>query len=61
LSYSTSPFSCGGFLQDRVLGIICLGWFQTSILLIAASSVVRIPSMTHQRPASSDFCQAPLR
>jgi hypothetical protein len=31
------PFFCDGFFQDRVLRAICLGWPQTTILLISAS------------------------
>jgi hypothetical protein len=33
-------------------GIICLGWLQTSILLIAASWIDRITGVSHQRPAT---------
>jgi hypothetical protein len=30
------PFSCSGYFWDRVLQTICLGWTQTTILLISA-------------------------
>jgi hypothetical protein len=51
LSHSASLF-CDGHFQDRVLWTICLGWLQTPILLISASSVVRITGMSHQCLAS---------
>jgi hypothetical protein len=43
--YHTSHFTslfCVGYFQDRVSQTICLGWLQTAILLISASSVARI-------------------
>jgi hypothetical protein len=39
-----------GFFQDRVLQTICLGWLQISFLLISASQIARITSMSHQHP-----------
>jgi hypothetical protein len=41
LSHSTSPF-CVRYFQDRVSWTICLGWLQTSILLMVSSWVARI-------------------
>jgi hypothetical protein len=47
-SHSTSPF-CVRCFRDRVSQTICLGWFQTLILLISASQVPRceppVPSL----------------
>jgi hypothetical protein len=37
LSHSTSPFFVLDIFKIGSCGIICLGWLQTSILLIAAS------------------------
>jgi hypothetical protein len=51
LSHSTSPVFCGRIYQDRVLQSICLGWLQTAILLISASSVSRIIGVSHRHPA----------
>jgi hypothetical protein len=34
------------------LQTICLGWFQTSILLIAASWVAKVIGVSHPQPAS---------
>jgi hypothetical protein len=36
-------YMCGGFFQERFSQSICLGWFQTVIILISAS---RVASMT---------------
>jgi hypothetical protein len=38
--------------RDRGSQTICPGWPWTSILLISASQVARITSVSHQRPAS---------
>jgi hypothetical protein len=40
-----------GFFWDRVFQTICSGWLQTVILLISASWVARITSVSHQCPA----------
>jgi hypothetical protein len=36
-----------GIFKDRVLQTICLGWFQTAILLMPASQEARITGMSH--------------
>jgi hypothetical protein len=41
------PIFCEGFLEIGSWGTICLGWLQTTILLISASWIVRIASMSH--------------
>jgi hypothetical protein len=53
LSHSTSPFFCvcDRFFRDRVWQTLYLGWLQTVILLISASRVARITSMSHWCPA----------
>jgi hypothetical protein len=45
------PFFCDGFFWDRVSQTICLGWFQSEILLISDSWVARITGMSHWCPA----------
>jgi hypothetical protein len=45
------PFFCDGFFWDRVSRTICLGWLQTTILLIPASWVARITGMSYQHQA----------
>jgi hypothetical protein len=47
LNHSASPFLYWVFLR---LGFstVCLGWLQTAILLISASWVARITSVSHQ-------------
>jgi hypothetical protein len=55
LSHSTSPFLVGYF-QDRVWWTIYPGWLQTDILLISASWVARILSISHWCPASLLLC-----
>jgi hypothetical protein len=40
--------SCVGCFLDRVLGTICPGWLQTSILIISASWVARITGVSCQ-------------
>jgi hypothetical protein len=47
LCYAFSPFCSGGF-GDGVLWTFCLGWLQAVILLISASQVVWIISVSHQ-------------
>jgi hypothetical protein len=42
------PYFCEGFLWDKVLQTICLGWLWTAILLISASRVARITDMSHR-------------
>jgi hypothetical protein len=46
---------CVGFFQDRVARNICLGWLQTTILLISASWVAGITGVSHQQPATAFF------
>jgi hypothetical protein len=42
------PHFCGGFFQVRVLWILCCPcWFWTAFLLISASWVARVTSMSH--------------
>jgi hypothetical protein len=43
------------YFWDRVLWTICLGWPWTAILVISASWVVSIISMSHWHPAFSVF------
>jgi hypothetical protein len=43
------------FFWDRVSWTICLGWLQTSILLIPVSWVARITGVSHWRLAPSLF------
>jgi hypothetical protein len=38
---------CDGIFRDRDSLTICLGWLQTRILLISASWVTRITSVSH--------------
>jgi hypothetical protein len=38
---------CASYFWDRVSQTICLGWLQTKILLISASWVARIISVSH--------------
>jgi hypothetical protein len=45
LSHTFSPF-CSGYVEDGVLGTICLGWPQTTVLLISASQVARITGVS---------------
>jgi hypothetical protein len=40
LSHTSSPL-CSGYFGDGVLGTICLGWPQTTILPISASQISR--------------------
>jgi hypothetical protein len=46
LSYSASPF-CVGYFRDRVSQITCLGWLQTTILLVSASWVAGIIMLSY--------------
>jgi hypothetical protein len=46
---------CAAYFWDRVLWTICLGWLQTTILLISASWVARITGMSHGRPTKCLF------
>jgi hypothetical protein len=48
---------CVGYFQDRVLWTLCPGWPQTMILLISASWVTRIISMSYWHPAGMSFFQ----
>jgi hypothetical protein len=52
LSHSTRLF-LWKFSLDRVLQIICLGWLQTTILLISVSWVAMIAGLSHQHLAIS--------
>jgi hypothetical protein len=54
LSQFTALF-CDGFLQDRVSKTICLGWLQTSNLLISASCIPRITGVCHQHLANIPY------
>jgi hypothetical protein len=49
-----------GFFKIVSLELFCLGWLQTIILLIAASSVARITGMSHQCPALFLFIFIPV-
>jgi hypothetical protein len=46
LSHSASPYFVIFFFGDRGSWTICLGWFQTVILLISASWVARITGVS---------------
>jgi hypothetical protein len=54
LSHTSSSF-CSGYFRDGVLQTICLGWPQTTILLISASQALRIIGVSHQRLALRDI------
>jgi hypothetical protein len=54
LSHASSPFF-SGYFGDGVFLTICLGWPGFFILLISASQVARITSMSHQCPAQKKF------
>jgi hypothetical protein len=50
--HSTNPFLWWVF-SSWVSQTICVGWIQTSILLISASFVTRITGVSHQHPDCS--------
>jgi hypothetical protein len=50
LNHTSSPF-CTGYVGDGVSQTVCLGWPLTVFLLISASQVARIISMSHWHPA----------
>jgi hypothetical protein len=51
-AWNTPPVPlCSGYYRDGVSQTLCLGWRQTVILLILASQLVRITSMSHQQVA----------
>jgi hypothetical protein len=44
-------FFCVRYFRDSILRTICLGWLQTTILLISASWVASVTGVSHWRPA----------
>jgi hypothetical protein len=44
LSHTSRPF-CSGYFGDGISPTVCLGWPQTTILLISASQIARITTM----------------
>jgi hypothetical protein len=51
---------CTGYFWHRVSWTICLGWLQTTVLLISASQVARITGVSHQCPAVCLLSKATL-
>jgi hypothetical protein len=54
LSHTFSLF-CSGYCRDGVLWTICLGWPETTVLLISASQVVRITGVSYWHPTLISF------